>query len=135
MSFQRLKTFKHSRDPDDAVRKDRILHLYGLMDGTADPLPGDPEVVICVDEFGPLNLQPHPGRQWARRGGGGPSPRRRIVKLRSPDTALVGPPPTVQVESGATRADAVCLTVLLGKCARCAPGRTVSHCPPWSAPL
>jgi transposase len=22
-------------------------------------------VVICVDEFGPLNLQPHPGRQWA----------------------------------------------------------------------
>ena len=22
-------------------------------------------MVICVDEFGPLNLQPHPGRQWA----------------------------------------------------------------------
>jgi transposase len=22
-------------------------------------------VVICYDEFGPLNLQPHPGRQWA----------------------------------------------------------------------
>jgi hypothetical protein len=47
------------------------------MDTTADPLPGDPEVVICVDEFGPLNLQPHPGRQWARRGGGWPYPRRR----------------------------------------------------------
>jgi hypothetical protein len=22
-------------------------------------------VIFCVDEFGPLNLQPHPGRQWA----------------------------------------------------------------------
>jgi hypothetical protein len=22
-----------------------------------------------MDEFGPLNLQPHPGRQWAERGG------------------------------------------------------------------
>jgi transposase len=30
-----------------------------------------------VDEFGPLNLQPHPGRQWALRGGGGARPRRR----------------------------------------------------------
>ena len=27
--------------------------------------PGDPTVVICMDEFGPLNLQPHPGKQWA----------------------------------------------------------------------
>jgi hypothetical protein len=34
------------------------------MDGTAEVLAGDPEVVRCVDEFGPLNLQPHPGRQW-----------------------------------------------------------------------
>jgi len=39
----------------------RILHLYGLMDGTDDVLDGDPDVVVCVDEFGPLNLQPHPG--------------------------------------------------------------------------
>ena len=35
------------------------------MDGTDDVLDGDPQAVICVDEFGPLNLQPHPGRQWA----------------------------------------------------------------------
>jgi hypothetical protein len=34
------------------------------MDGTVDAQPGDPAVAICVDEFGPLNLQPHPGRQW-----------------------------------------------------------------------
>jgi DDE superfamily endonuclease len=47
------------------------------MDGTADVQPGDPDVVICVDGFGPLNLQPHPGRHWTRRAGGGSSPRRR----------------------------------------------------------
>ena len=34
-------------------------------------------MVICFDEFGPLNLQPHPGRHWAERGGGGSEPRRR----------------------------------------------------------
>ncbi len=26
-------------------------------------------MVLCVDEFGPLNLQPHSGSQWAERGG------------------------------------------------------------------
>ena len=29
------------------------------------PEPGDPQVIVCVDESGPLNLQPHPGRHWA----------------------------------------------------------------------
>jgi transposase len=77
VSFQRLKTWKHSNDPDFEAKKNRILHLYGLMDGTVDVLDGDPDVVVCIDEFGPLNLQPHPGRQWATRGGGGLVPRRR----------------------------------------------------------
>ena len=77
VSFQVIKTWKQSRDPDFEAKKNRILHLYGLMDGTDEVVDGDPEVVICVDEFGPLNLQPHPGRQWATRGGGGPRPRRR----------------------------------------------------------
>jgi hypothetical protein len=58
VSFQRLKTWKQSNDPAVELKKNRILHLYGLMDGTVDVLDGDPEVVICVDEFGPLNLQP-----------------------------------------------------------------------------
>jgi hypothetical protein len=66
---QRLKTWKQSRDPDFEAKKNRILHLYGLMDGTSDVQPGDPEVVICIDEFGPLNLQPHPGWQWTTRAG------------------------------------------------------------------
>jgi transposase len=77
VSFQRLKTWKQSRDPRYEAKKNRVLHLYGLMDGTCDVEPGDPDVIICVDEFGPLNLQPHPGRQWATRGGGGARPRRR----------------------------------------------------------
>jgi transposase len=77
VSFQVIKTWKQSSDPDFEAKKNRILHLYGLMDGTGDVEVGDPEVVICVDEFGPLNLQPHPGRQWASRGGGGAQPRRR----------------------------------------------------------
>jgi hypothetical protein len=71
VSFQRLKIWKASRDPAYEAKKNRILHLYGLMDGVTDPVPDDPDVVICIDEFGPLNLQPHPGRQWARTCGGG----------------------------------------------------------------
>lgn len=42
-----------------------MLALYEIADGTREPGPTDPTVVICLDEFGPLNLQPHPGRQWA----------------------------------------------------------------------
>jgi len=71
VSFQVIKTWKQSRDPDFELRKNRILHLYGLMDGTDEVLDDDPDVVICVDEFGPLNLQPHPGRQWTLAAGGG----------------------------------------------------------------
>ena len=77
VSFQVIKTWKQSNDPDFEAKKNRILHLYGLIDGTDDVLDGDPDVVICVDEFGPFKLQPHPGRLWATRGGGGSPPRRR----------------------------------------------------------
>lgn len=62
--FQAVKTFKASTDPDYEAKKNRVLALYAIADGKR-PGPGDPEVVICMDEFGPLNLQPHPGRQWA----------------------------------------------------------------------
>jgi hypothetical protein len=58
VSFHRLKTWKQSRDRAFEARKHRILHLSGLMDGTTDIQRGDPDVVLCVDEFGPLNLQP-----------------------------------------------------------------------------
>jgi transposase len=75
VSFQRIKTWKVSNDPDFEAKKNRILELYAIADGVAAPGEGDPTVVICVDEFGPLNLQPHPGKHWAVEGGGGEHPR------------------------------------------------------------
>jgi hypothetical protein len=45
-------------DPDDEAKRNRILHLYAPMDGTADAEPDDPELVMRPDEFGPLNLHP-----------------------------------------------------------------------------
>jgi transposase len=65
VSFQVIKTFKASNDPDFEQKKNRVLDLYDIADGKASPGPDDPTVVICFDEFGPLNLQPHPGKQWA----------------------------------------------------------------------
>jgi transposase len=89
VSFQRLKTWKLSNDPDFEAKKNRVLELYAIADGLAEPGEGDPTVVICVDEFGPLNLQPHPGRQWAPVAAGkgdtaGPRRRRRRATYLRP---------------------------------------------------
>ena len=65
VSFQVIKTWKQSNDPDFEAKKNRILELYAIADGNSLPGQTDPTVVICFDEFGPLNLQPHPGMQWA----------------------------------------------------------------------
>jgi transposase len=77
VSFQRLKTWKRSNDPDYEAKNNRILELYAIADGQRQPGPDEPTVVVSLDEFGPLNLQPHLGRQWTTRGGGGEQPRRR----------------------------------------------------------
>jgi len=59
--FQALRTWKRSNDPDFEAKKNRILELYALAEAGA-------AVVICLDEFGPLNLQPQPGgKAWAPR--------------------------------------------------------------------
>ena len=65
VSFQAIKTFKQSADPNYETKKNRVLELYDIADGKAVPKTGDPTVVICMDEFGPLNLLPRPGKQWA----------------------------------------------------------------------
>ena len=59
--FQAVRTWKRSNDPDFEAKRDRIVELYALAEaGEA--------VVICLDEFGPLNLQPQPGgKGWAPR--------------------------------------------------------------------
>ena len=65
ISFQAVKTWKVSTDPDDEAKK-RVLRS-----STRSPPPkpnsgtDDPTVVICTDELGPLDLQLYPGAQWA----------------------------------------------------------------------
>lgn len=63
-----MRSWKRSNDPAFESKKNRILALYAIADGLVEPGPGDPTVVICLDEFGPLNLQPQPGgKAWAPR--------------------------------------------------------------------
>ncbi|MEV6968834.1 IS630 family transposase, partial [Hamadaea sp. NPDC051192] len=61
VTFQTTTTWKASTDPEFVAKMLRILDLY-------DHPPVDGRV-ICVDEFGPLNLQPRKGKAWraARR--------------------------------------------------------------------
>ena len=59
-----------------------MLELYDIAEGRAEPGPGDPPVVFSMDEFGPRNLLPRPGKQWApvvrrKDKGSTSSPRRR----------------------------------------------------------
>lgn len=56
VSWQATTTWKASNDPDFLAKMHRILALY-------DTPPADGRVV-CVDEFGPLNLLPRPGKAW-----------------------------------------------------------------------
>jgi transposase len=65
--WQATKTWKASRDPDFTPKMARILDLY-------DYPPADGRV-LCADEFGPLNLQPRPGRGWF--------PSQRPARLRA----------------------------------------------------
>ena len=76
VTFQRLKTWKASKDPNYAAKKARVEQLYAIADREVLPQAGDPQVVFCTDEFGPLNLQPRPGRQWAPVSGKGRDPSR-----------------------------------------------------------
>ncbi len=87
VSLSSAEEWKESNDPDFVAKKNRILELYDLADGKAQPAPGDPDLVVCYDEFGPLNLQPHPGHHWAERDEqgarrSGPRCRRRATYKR-----------------------------------------------------
>src|SRR4051812_49942539 len=78
--FQALRTWKRSNDPHFEAKKNRILELYALAEAGA-------AVVICLDEFWPLQLQPQPGGEaWAPRG----EPRR---SRGAPHPPPRGPPP------------------------------------------
>ena len=51
-----MRTWERSNDPDFETKKNRILELYEMAERRE-------AVVIRLDEFGPLNLQPEAGRQ------------------------------------------------------------------------
>ena len=68
VSFQALRSWKRSNDPEFEAKKNRILELYAIADRLVEPGHADPDAIICLDEFGPLNLQPQPGgKAWAPR--------------------------------------------------------------------
>ncbi|MFB7116021.1 IS630 family transposase [Streptomyces sp. NPDC056291] len=56
VSWKTTTTWKASTDPQFIAKMHRILALY-------DTPPADGRV-ICVDEFGPLNLMPRKGKAW-----------------------------------------------------------------------
>ncbi|MFC7014639.1 IS630 family transposase [Streptomyces viridiviolaceus] len=67
VSWKTTTTWKASTDPDFIAKMHRILALY-------DTPPAEGRV-ICVDEFGPLNLRPRKGKAWG--------PVRRPRRLRA----------------------------------------------------
>jgi YhgE/Pip-like protein len=97
VSFQRLKTWKASKDPQYAAKKARVEQLYAIADREITPADGDPAIVFCLDEFGPLNLQP-PARaavgrgerqgQGARPGAAAPDARHLYPHRRGPAPGL-----------------------------------------------
>jgi transposase len=68
VSFQAIKTFKVSNDPDFEAKKNRVLELYEIADRKAKPKRGDPTVVFC---------RPQRSRCPARRRRPGRRPRSR----------------------------------------------------------
>ncbi|WP_199850054.1 IS630 family transposase [Streptomyces hygroscopicus] len=67
VSWKTTTTWKTSTDPEFITKMHRVLALY-------DTPPTDGRV-ICVDEFGPLNLMPRKGKAWG--------PVRRPRRLRA----------------------------------------------------
>lgn len=58
--WRHTKTWKESKDPAFWAKYRRLKRLYARR-----PADG---VRLCIDEFGPLNLQPRHGRHYARTG-------------------------------------------------------------------
>ena len=70
--------------PDYEAKKARVEHLSAIADGEVAPDADEPQVIWCLDESGPLNLMPGPGRQWAERGGRHNDPKREPAEGCAP---------------------------------------------------
>jgi transposase len=138
VSFQAVKTWKTSTDPDYEAKKNRVLELYAIADGKAEPAADDPTVIFCMDEFGPLNLQPHPGqavgagrgraRATRPRRAGGPAARPTSARTgygtcspatTCPATGSTGTSPRARAAPSSWRSAATC--------AQCTPPRCGSR--------
>nr|WP_232383453.1 hypothetical protein [Actinomadura violacea] len=73
VSWQTTTTWKSSNDPDFIAKMRAVLTLYDR--------PPQGGRVICVDEIGPLNLQPRTGKAWR--------PTRSPRRLRATYTATM----------------------------------------------
>jgi transposase len=69
VTFQRLKTWKASKDPQYAAKKARVEHLYAIADHEVIPEPGEPEVIFCVDLCRPRDYAEGQGLGLASRDG------------------------------------------------------------------
>lgn len=74
VSWQAAKTWKAGNDPGFAAKMARVLDLY-------DNAPAGGRVV-CLGEFGPLNLLPRKGKAWR--------PFTRPARLRATHTRTQG---------------------------------------------
>ncbi|MFE1837364.1 helix-turn-helix domain-containing protein [Streptomyces sviceus] len=95
VSWKTTTTWKASTDPELIAKMRRVLALY-------DTPPTDGQV-ICVDEFGPLNLMPRKGKAWGGRYGvrAGCGPPTTATAVR--DTCS---PPSIWPPAGCTTASA-----------------------------
>jgi len=57
IKYRRTKTWKESNDPNFEIKKNKIVELY-----RSPPKDGR---VLCLDEFGPLEIRPQLGENWA----------------------------------------------------------------------
>src|SRR5437016_2278278 len=86
VTFQRLKTWKASKDPDYAVKKARVEHLYAIADREVIPEPGEPEIFFAWTSSGRSTSSP------TRAGNGRQSAASTRNQAASPGRA--GAPPT-----------------------------------------
>ena len=104
VSFQAIKTWKQSNDPDFEVKKNRVLELYDIADGKAQPKAGRPRRRHLLRRVrppqppapsrAPLGRARHPREHpGSDRAGacGPPSPDRMACAISSPPTTC---PPT-----------------------------------------
>lgn len=137
VSFQKVKTWKRSKDSECAAKKARVEHLYAIADGEVVPDPDEPQVIFCLDGFGPrtcsriragsgtsavASTRTRTGNRGA--GGGRPIPARTECGICSPRTTWAR---TSSTGTSRPRRTAPRSSNSAATCAPCAQPRSVSR--------